>query len=411
MHLSRPIIGAAATLAVMGATLAPSDSAVAQPQPTINAAPNPTTTGDPLVIFGRASAGARVVLWHRVNPAHRYTPVQRTTATATGLYQFARKSGVVTTNRNWFVVVGQRRSRVVHQRVFALATINGPASTNLVTGMPFGFSGQVSPAHTGQRVLLQRQNSQTGRGWYTIHRGRIGADGAYTIVHRFTVAGDANIRVLFPGDRRNIASPSDTLSYQISQKQNPAVTIASSANPIDEGQSATISGQVAGVSTPRPVTLLARTARQARFMPVATAMTDAAGAYSFTPTPVVNTFYKVQAKPKHSAVLYEGVRDVVTAAVDQTNVVAGATLTFTGSVAPDKTGHVIYLQRHNANGNGWHTIEQGTVQPGSTFALTHRVTVAGQKQFRVLIPGGPINQRGVSQTFTVTVAPNPTPLS
>ena len=51
------------------------------------------------------------------------------------------------------------------------------------------------------------------------------------------------------------------------------------------------------------------------------------------------------------------------------------------------------------------------MQPGSTFTLTHRVTVPGEKRFRVLIAGGPLNQRGVSQTFAITVTANPNPLT
>jgi len=399
-------------LAVLGAAaLASSGAAVAQTRPTINAAPNPTTSGDPMVIFGRAPAGAKVVLWHRINPAPRFTPIQRTTASPQGTYEFPRADGVVTTNRNWFVVVDRRRSRIVHERVFALLTIDGPSSPNLVTGQPVTFSGQVSPDHAGQRVFLQRQNADSGRDWHTIDRGRIGSGGQYTILHRFVVAGDANIRVLFRGDRRNIRGTSDTLSYEISQKQNPNVSINSSANPLDEGQSTTISGVVAGATSPQPVTLLARTARQRNFAPVASGMTDASGNYSFPQTPVVNTFYMVQAKPKHSAVLYQGVRDVVTAGVDKTNVVAGTTVTFTGSVSPDRTGHVVYLQKSNPSGTGWHTIQQRNIQPGSTFTFTQRVTVPGVKQFRVVVPGGPVNQRGVSQTLTVTVTPNSSPLT
>src|SRR5215203_876887 len=49
--------------------------ASASPRPTIKAAPNPTTAGDPVVIYGRAPAGARVVLWHRIKPARHFTPV------------------------------------------------------------------------------------------------------------------------------------------------------------------------------------------------------------------------------------------------------------------------------------------------------------------------------------------------
>jgi hypothetical protein len=394
-----------------GASTALAAPAAAGRAPTIHAAPNPDTVGDPVVICGRAPAGARVVLWHRINPAPVFTPVSRTRADASGRYEFLRAEGVVTTNRNWFVVAGHRRSRTVHEKVIALVTLSGPSDTNVQTGVPTTFSGTVTPNHAGDRVLLQRQNADRGGDdWRTIDRGRIAAGGGYTIVHRFRVPGDANIRVLLPADRRNIRSPSNVLSLQIEQQQNPALTIAASANPLDEGQSVTLSGTVAGVTSPQPVTLFARTARTG-FAPVAQGMTDASGAYAFTQTPVVNSFYRVQALGKSSAVLFEGVRDVVTATVDQSTVQAGQTLTFTGSVSPDKSGHVIYLQRQNANEQDWHNVEQTRVGLGSTFTIRHRVVVPGTKVFRVLIPGGPDNQRGASAPITVTVTPNATPLT
>jgi hypothetical protein len=398
-----------AALAALACALA-APAAHAQPRPTIAAAPNPTTAGDPVVIFGTAPAGARVVLWHRVNPAPFFTPVQRTTADASGRYEFSRADGVVTTNRNWFVVAGGRRSATVHERVFALVTLQGPAATTIETGVPTTFTGTVTPAHAGERVVLQRQNAAgSGEDWHAIDHARIGFDGTYTILHRFRVPGDANLRVVVPGDRRNLRSPSDVLSYQIEQRQNPKLTLSASANPLDEGQSVTLTGTLAGVGSPQPVTLMARTARTG-FAPVAQGMTAADGSYSFTQTPVVNTFYRVVAKPTRSAVLFEGVRDVVTASVDHTGVVAGATLTFTGSVSPDKTGHVVYLQMQGAQGF-WHAVAQARVASGSTFTLTRRVVVPGAKVFRVLIPGGPENQRGVSAPITVTVAPNAAPIS
>jgi hypothetical protein len=403
-------IAAALGAAVPGASAAV-HHATATTAPTITAAPNPNTAGDPVVIFGQATPGASVVLWHRVNPAPRFTPVSRTTATSTGRYEFTRADGVVTTNRNWYVVVGGRRSRVVHERVFALVTLRGPSDSNVVTGAPVTFSGTVSPAHAGQAVLLQRQSSaSTGNSWRTIHRGRIGAGGAYTIVHRFRVPGDANVRVVFPGDRRNVRSPSNVLALQIEQRQNAKLTIGASANPIEEGQPVTITGVVAGVSAPTPVTLLARTAR-AGFAPVGVTMTDASGAYSFTQTPVLNSFYRAQSLGRRSAVLFVGVKDVVTASVDQTTVQAGQTLTFTGGVSPDKTGHVVVLQRRNATGDDWHDVQTARVGAGSTFTTQRRVTSPGTKVFRVLIPGGPENQSGASAPITVTVTANAAPLS
>jgi hypothetical protein len=97
-----PITRGAALAVALLALAAPAASAAARP--TISAAPNPTTAGDPVVIFGTAPAGAKVVLWHRINPAPRFTRVQQTTADAAGRYELTRADGVVTTNRNWFVV-------------------------------------------------------------------------------------------------------------------------------------------------------------------------------------------------------------------------------------------------------------------------------------------------------------------
>ena len=40
--------------------------------------------------------------------------------------------------------------------------------------------------------------------------------------HTFVVPGDANIRVLVRSQRRNAPSPSNVLTYEISQAQNPS---------------------------------------------------------------------------------------------------------------------------------------------------------------------------------------------
>ena len=72
--------------------------------------------------------------------------------------------------------------------------------------------------------------------------------------------------------------------------------------------------------------------------------------------------------------LYEGVKDVLTAAVSQTTIQAGQTLTFTGTVAPDHTGHVVYLERQNASGDGASTSwRSATVTAGSTYSIAHTV--------------------------------------
>jgi hypothetical protein len=379
----------------------------------INVSSNPVVAGDPLVIFGRLTGpnnGSRQInLWHRVNPAARFTLVQRTVTDAAGYYAMSRADGVVTSNREWYVQSLGARSRTIRERVYALVTLNGPASSNLQTGPAHAatFTGTVSPYTVGDAVLLQRQNAAVGGDdWNTIDRGRVAGGGTFSITHRFVNPGDANIRVLVRRTSRNLPSPSNVLEYQIDQAQNPALTIAASADPLTYGQPVVISGVLAGGAS-QPVTLLAHI-RDQGFAPVAQVTTDASGNYAFPgQTPVNSTFYKVTGGSKGSAILFVGVKDALTASASATSVPAGQTVTFSGGVAPDKTGHVIYLQRQNASGGDYHTVQVATVGSGSVYSIVHRVFDPGTKVFRVLIPGGPDNQGAASAPFTITVTAVP----
>ncbi len=59
----------------------------------------------------------------------------------------------------------------------------------------------------------------------------------------------------------------------------------------------TISGVLAGATTPQTVTLLARTVHQHGFAPIAEVSTGAGGAYSFpAQAPVNSTLYRVKAR-------------------------------------------------------------------------------------------------------------------
>ncbi|MEA2354619.1 MAG: hypothetical protein QOD61_748 [Solirubrobacteraceae bacterium] len=400
-------------LAPSGALAAKHPSPNARHGISINVSANPVVAGDPLVIYGRLTgsgdAGRTVTLWHRVNPAPRFTVVQQTQTDANGFYAFSRADGVVTSNRNWYVRSVGARSRTIHERVFALVTLNGPPDgSTLVTGKAnrVTFTGTVSQPHpAGDTVVLQRQSAAAGGDdWRTIDRGRVTAGGTFSIAHAFVNPGDANIRALVRRTSRNLASPSSVLEYQIDQAQNPGLTIHASANPLTYGGSVVVSGVLAGGGG-QPVTLLAHTAGQG-FSRVAQVTTDAGGSFSFPgQTPVNSTFYEVQGAGRTSAVLFEGVRDALTTSVSATSVPAGQTVTFSGAVAPDKTGHVIYLQRKNPTGDDFHTIEVGRVGPGSAYSLVHRVFEPGTKVFRVRIPGGPENQGAASPAITVTVTP------
>jgi hypothetical protein len=430
MRSPKIVLAMAATVASL--MLAPAAAPAARPfghcRININVAPREITAGDPVTIFGRlvcrrhhGEGGQVVKLFHHLPGSFGYGYVQSTTTDALGFYEFNRADGVVDTNRSWYVRGLGVRSVAKRIRVAAQVTLSGPPEgTQLLTGRANSvtFTGTVSPADVGARVILQRQNAATGSDWRRIDRGVVQPGGGFTIVHTFLIPGDANIRVLVRSQGRNIPSPSNVLEYEISQAQNPALTIAASADPILFGQPVTITGALTG-GVNWPVTLEARTDGQ-RWAPVAQVNTDAHGNYTFpAQSPVNSTFYAVRAADPRcdikacparrltSAVLYEGVRDVLSAQVSATTVQAGGQLTFTGSVAPSHAGHVIYLERQNASGTGFHVVRVGVVSPDSSYSIVHTVYDPGTKVFRVFIPGGPENLGAASQPFTIQVTPGP----
>jgi hypothetical protein len=407
-------------LTVLAVAVAPAVASARSHSLTINATPNPIITGEEVLIYGQLGAPNRshktIVLWHRVPPASVFTPVQMTKTDAFGFYEFRRAEGVVATNRNWYVTSGTTfRSRTVHERVAAAVTLSANPTTAF-TNHPVVFSGQVTPNHAGEQVLLQSQVGKNGDDWRTIARGTLDAGSNYSISHRFAMPGPRDLRVVFRGDLRNTRAESDTVGVTIDQTQNPEFTISTSAPIIDAGQSATISGVLykPGPSTTTPgttpdpnvtVTLYGHGQKE-KYHAIASTTTDANGGYSFTQTPTENTVYLVRTtseKPgRHTAQLFEGVRDVVTIAASSTTSTVGGRVTFTGGVTPDKTGHLIYLQRRGPDGD-WHNVKQGVVRGLSMYQFTWTFGASGVKHFRVMIPGGPENLQGHSAPVDITV--------
>lgn len=395
------------------------------------------SAGEEVLLFGRLrctnparEANQEVKLFHHVWDLPGFTYVQSVKTDSAGFYAIARADGVVETSRSWYVRAQGARSATKRVRVSAQVRLSGPVEGQLLTGAPnrVTFTGTVSPADVGARVILQRQSSLTGNEWHRIDSSIVEASGGFTIVHRFIVPGDANIRVLVRSQARNVPSESNVLAYSISQAQNPQLTIQSSADPIVFGEAAAIGGKVVAGGA-QSVTLLARTVRQRGFAPVAQASTNADGEYSFpAQSPIDSTFYRVTSASRpcdilaphphrrhpeckadgiSSAVLYEGVKDLLTAQASSTTVQAGQTVTFSGTVSPDHTGHVIYLERQNARGPGFHVIQVWFLGTGSTYAISHRFYEPGSRLVRVYVPGGPENQGAASAPFDIAVTPAP----
>lgn len=386
---------------------------------TIAATPDPIAVGDPVLIYGQLrgarSGGRPILLFERLEGSSRYREVARTQTNGTGLYSFTEPTGRVSTNRSWFVTGPDRtRSRTVHEAVQAALTLTAPTLAR--TDAPVTFTGTVAPAgvHTGERVQLQLLTGDSGSGWAPVGTAPVSDTSSFTITHRFHVPGAFELRASFRADRRNLGAVSDSVTVLVQQAQNPTFTVATSNAAIDEGQSATISGRLFTAKAPTvplpatPVALWARTAGTA-FARVATGVTGADGRYSFRRSPAHSTVFQVRTATSSSrmtAPLFEGVRDVVTASVSSTSSVVGGTVTFSGVVKPDKTGHVIYLERLGRDGR-FHIVRTGHVAPGSTYRFSWRVGSAGVRTFRVHIPGGPTNLGGSSARMTVTASMPP----
>jgi hypothetical protein len=384
----------------------------------MHVAPHHTTAGEPIVIFGRlrcargGEEGQAVQLFHRVAGARGFRYVQSVTTGTSGYYEISRADGVVETSRSFFVVSDGSRSRVQRVRVGAQVTLSGPAEgSQLLTGKPneVTFTGTVKPADAGALVVLQRQNAENGQSWHHIATTTVTNAGTFTLPHVFVVPGDANIRALVRSQGRNVASTSNVIAYEVSQAQNSALTIEASSDPILVGQSVTITGKLAGGVAGTPVQLLARS-RFSRFSAVAETTTNAAGEYALAPqSPLHSAFYEVKAGGQTSAVLFEGVHDLLSLESPASTVQQGLPLRISGAVSPQHPGHVIYLQAQDASEAGFHVIQIGFVGAESTYVLQHRFYVPGQRTLRVFIPGGPENEGAASQTFTVDVTPAPLP--
>jgi hypothetical protein len=416
----RPRLVALASM--LAAILAIAAPAVADAAPrhnrglTINATPNPILAGEGVLIYGQLRgtdiANQPILLYHRVAGAPRFTLVGVRRTDSHGFYEFTRAEGVVLTRRNWFVRgPDHTHSRTLHEQVQALVTLASSA-TSADTNHPIVFSGQVTPNHRFERVLLQVQNPSNS--WHTFKVGRLDAASTYSISQRWRTPGERIVRAVFPGDFRNNAGVSDTVTVTIQQAQIPDFTINTSSPVIDFGQMATISGTLdqPGTTKAEPKTavdLCSRSAQQTQFTCGAATTTDANGNYSFPVSPISNTVYVVKTvlpPNRHSARLFEGVQDLVTFTASTDHATVGQVVTFTGTVTPDKAGDVVYLERLGKD-DRFHVVEVRTVRFDSTYQFAWRFGNSGTAVFRSRIPGDGTNVGAASAPVTITVAPAP----
>lgn len=386
---------------------------------TINAVPHHIMAGEGVLIYGELkgpnSAHQTIRLFHHINPFPGYALVGTTTTDGNGFYEFTRQEGVVDTNRSWFVRGPDKtHSRTVFERVDALVSLS-TSNTTFDTLHPVMFSGHVFPGHPFERVLLEQRVS--GDDWRVLKTTFTGGGSNFRIVYRFKVPGSRDLRAVFVGDGRNLRSFSDPLSVYVQQTQIAGFTITTSAPVIDYGTSAVISGALdaAGTTTAAsgvPVTLFARTPTQG-WQGVASATTGLDGRYSFPAvSPQSNTLYVVRVTlttHRHSAYLFEGVRDLVSASPSATTSTVGSTITFAGQVTPSRlAGDVVYLQRLGKDGD-WHTVKVALTNGAGAYSIAWTLGDAGTDTFRVRALGDRLNFGGVSAPMSITVNPASSP--
>jgi hypothetical protein len=409
-------------LAAAGASARPANPAGAC-HITLEAPKSVVPFGEPITLSGALACpnagGQTVTIYQGIVGTHSFTVAGTATTETTGptsdAYQFTPPNPSASTA--YYAIAAGARSPQKVVKVAPVVTTSSPADGTQVFAGGGGnartralntvtFSGKVNPIEVGALVVLQRENAPGNEEWVRIDQGHVNADGTYSIRHLFGSAGALAIRVVVHPARGAHKAPgaSTPISLEISQRQNPSLTINSSADPISYGGSVTISGVAAGAPS-QPLTLIARVPG-GKFSPVATTTTSG-GKYTFTPSPLKNTLYQVTSSATRSSVLFEGVKYVLTAAPLALAAQQGQALTFTGKVTPVNAGHVIYLERQGPAGIGYFVAEVGTVSAGGTYSISRTFFGAGTMKLRVKIPGDSENQGVASKLFEANVTHAP----
>lgn len=175
---------------------------------TIDSTPNPSMTDHGVVISGQVlgarTVGVPVVLWQRLPGESQFQQIATATTDASGKYTIKRTARHVDTDREWYVTVGAARSPTLSQGVAAVVALEATAGAHGSTI----FAGHVSPAHRGERILLERRSAG---GWITIARPRLSRRSSFHVGHRLG-RGIVVLQAVLPPDSLNVRSASRTLT-------------------------------------------------------------------------------------------------------------------------------------------------------------------------------------------------------
>jgi hypothetical protein len=384
---------------------------------TMRAAPNPSITGDPVVIYGHVTGEPTgqpirlytIVLPRSLNAAEPpYTRIKQVFLSSSGFYEFTVRN--VASARHWRVVASKvLKSGAIAQDVIPALSLVSSASTT-TTAAPVTFSGAISPGHAGESITLEYQAGTTSKSVQVIGKARLDRHSRFSLKHTFTLPGTYDVRAVFTKDRQNEGTVSTPATVVVQEAPAAGFSAAPSAPVVTAGAPDTISGVVdaPGSSLPSAGTVLQLWGHThgAKFAKLAQTTTDLSGHYSFTATPSQTETYEVKVAagaPRHSAQLVVGVRQPVTISSRfPRSSQVGRALTVTGTAAGILPGQVVALQRRGPHGV-WVPVATTVVRHGSGFRVRTKLGVPGRPRFRVVAPGGPTMVTGISASRSVKV--------
>jgi hypothetical protein len=385
---------------------------------TVTAAEGVVLHGSLTCPAGAGGGGATVTLYQHEARVPGFGAVASAGTDPDGSYAF--EVPALSANSAFYVCYGAGRRSAANARSARVAVKVLPLLT-LVSSVPEGgqvlaggarqarrargheviLSGTVGADAAGAGIVLQRQ--QPGGSWQRIATAVAADDGEYSFTRAFRIPEEVSVRVLarHPGQR---VAASEPVSFVVVRRQNPRLTITSSAARVAFGQPVTISGVLAGAHE-APVTLLART-HGSGFREVDHATTDGSGAYAFTQMPLASMGYLVASGRVRSVALFQAVSFALGASASSTSIVAGESVTFSGSLAPAVAGAIVYLQRQDTSGAGWHTVESASTAADGSYSITHLAADAQTAVFRVRVPRDQRIEGAASHSFTIEARPH-----
>jgi hypothetical protein len=198
-------------------------------------------------------------------------------------------------------------------------------------------------------------------------------------------------------------------------RHDAGLTINAIPNPIDAGEGVFIYGHLnVGPAAGQTIVLYHHLAgSDLGYTRVGRTTTDSHGFYEFTRAESVvmtNRSWFVReagVHQIHSRTVFERVAALVsltagTPPASAPTAVTGQPVVFTGHVDPNHAGEQVILQQETASGN-WRDIDNGRLDGGSNYSITHSWRFAGDHTVRVLFQSDARNLRATAGPVTVTV--------